>query len=118
MSLPAKFIEVEFGSMKVKFYALTVGQIQELAEEMQSLRGVVKGDDPFGKERFANLLTIYTASAKRGDPNINREQIAHIVDMENLSTINNIVLGLSDTRRASSTDPTSPQTGGESTRAS
>ena len=109
-------VTVKFLSRTVTFYPLTIGQIQSLGEELKALLGVANGADAFEGDRFAKLVRIYTASAKRGDPTITEEIVNEIVDMGNIQHVNAAVLGqsglLADGDEADSTRPTNPPTGG------
>jgi hypothetical protein len=120
--MASKYVEVDFGPLKVKFFALTLGQLQELEEEMQAMSGVAKGANPFDPARFAKLVRIYTASAKRGDPSVTEEQVRQIVDLDNLAEVNAAVLGQigmhpTASNGGASVDPTRPLTGAVSTPA-
>jgi len=83
-----KFREIE----GIRFYPLTIGQIQDYPEEMQALMGVTKGENPFDPERFAKLTKLYAASASRG-AEITIEQIRNVVDMDTIAKVNRAVLG-------------------------
>ena len=115
--MASKGLQVDFGSRKVTFYPLTIGQIQELEDEMKVLMGVGKDEFVFSPDRFAKLQRIYTASAKRGDPTITEDDIKLVVDLSNVALVNKCVLGQTFGEIAEAGDgvPTSPQTGGIST---
>lgn len=116
----AKFCEVDFGSTRIKFYPLTIGQMQDLEEEMKAITGMKKGDDPFRKDRFEKLVRVFTESAKRGDPTVTEAQVKAVVDMENLAEVTRAVLGQTGmvkvAAEGSESTPTSPQIGGDSTQ--
>lgn len=126
-----KNYSVEFGSYKVTFYPLLAKHIRTMPEEMQALVGVRKGDDPWQPERYAKLLKLWLASARRGDPNVTEEAVETVVDMRNLLCVNRALLGqdweeeLSSSAKSNGVDtaaevpesaPTSPLIGGDSTR--
>jgi len=118
-----KYLEVDFGSRKVKFYALDIGQIQEYEEELKVLMGVGKSPDEFvfSSDRFAKMQRIYTASARRGDPTITEDDIKKIVDLSNLALVNKAVLGQTfgpqELAEGEEGVPTRPLTGAISTAA-
>jgi hypothetical protein len=125
-----KFFEAKFGSLSIKFYALTIGQIQDLEEEMKAMMRIEKGANPFEPTRFAKMAKVYTASARRGDSNITIEQVTSVVDLDNMLLINDAVMGRIGKDRPSAAEraeaqgdleslpvPTSPLNGGSSTRA-
>jgi hypothetical protein len=119
--MASRYCEIDFGHVRVKFYPLTIGQLQELDDEMKAMMGVAKGDNPFEPTRFKKLEKIYTASAKRGDPSITEDVIRSIVDLSNIVEVNRAVLGQTGLLAApgaeSSSNPTKPLTGADSTPA-
>lgn len=118
----SKYFEIEFGSTKIKFFPLTIGQIQELEEEMKAMGE--RGTNPFDPIRFAKMARLYTASARRGDPNVTEEMVKSVVDLSNIVEINRAVMGqfgpptVTDPAAAGEAPiPTSPLNGGSSTHA-
>jgi hypothetical protein len=87
------FIEIEKGSLHVKFYPLSIAELEVLEEEMKVLVGATRYDFIFTPERFKKMLVVYHASAKRGDPTITEDQVKSVVDMFNMRHINSAVLG-------------------------
>jgi hypothetical protein len=117
----AKGVEIRFGARSITFYPLTIGQIEELADEIAALRAPEQMDgNLFDVERFRKLVRIFTKSAKRGDPSITEEDIRAVVDVENIHEVTMAVMGQSRFRQISPEEagaPTSPQIGGASEQA-
>lgn len=86
-----KEYKVTFGSVTITFYPLSVKDIRSMPDEMQALAR--SGENPFAPERFRKLLALWTASAKRGDPNITEEMVEQVVDFRNLVKVNRAILG-------------------------
>ena len=114
----AKGYTVEFLGRSIVFFPLTIGQIQELGEELKAMIGVSKGADPFDPKHFEKLITVYLASARRGNASITREEIKGIVDLANMRSVNSAVMGASGLEEVSSeggatqANPTKTLTGG------
>jgi hypothetical protein len=119
---------IEFGGFKITFYPLSMKNIRSHPEEMAAL--MKTGDNPFSPERFTKLLTLFTASAQQGNPNVTLEQIEQVVNIKNMTKVTRAVLGQdwrkditvklnSDGSTAIAEEvaarPTEPQTGGAST---
>lgn len=121
-------IEITVGALTVKFFPLTLAQMQELEEELKVLRGRENGEDYFSKSRIDKMHKVYLASAQRGDASVNIDDIRRVVDIENVADLNKAVLGqgknltTSDTVLAKVAEgnvvstPMSPQIGGVSTQ--
>ena len=114
-------LEVSVGPLTVKFYPLTLVQMQELEDALAVLRGADRKPDEayFSSRRISKMLPIYVASARSRDPSISEDDVKRVVDIENVASINAAVLGrtrdlVSDLKSGDET-PTGPQTGGEST---
>jgi hypothetical protein len=116
-----RFVEVNFGSLTIKFYPLSIGQLMELDEEMKAMFAASQGANPFEPDRYRKLVKVWTASASRGDPNITEDRIKEVVDLGNIIQVNRAVLGqtglLAPPGTEPSSDPTSPQIGGDSSPA-
>ena len=102
------------------FYPLTIGMIQDHPEEIKALTRAIKNpEDAFDPKRFGVLIKLHTLSAQRGDPSITEDEVRKLVDMGNVAEVNAAVLGqsglLAEEGASSSSDPTSPPTGGIST---
>jgi len=111
----AKFTEIAFGSRRVKFYALSIGTMCDLEDEIKALTGLKSGDDPFDKVRFAKLVRVFAASAQRGDPSVTEDDIRAVVDLGNMLEVSQAVLGQAGLQSdGEAAVPTSPQIGGES----
>lgn len=107
----SQFMKVEFGGNSVKFYPLTLLQMQELEEEVKSMSGSAKDEAPLSAARFQKLLRAFTVSAKRGDPLITDAQVAAVVDTSNVADLIRTVLGIpppADKDGAQESDPMRP----------
>ena len=116
-----RYVEVEFGAVRVKFYPLTLLQIQELQDELAAVGEIRRGKDPFDPAIFKKLVRLYTASAKRGNESVTEAQVGALIDLDTMPVVNRAVMGAltpTDTEVAAvPLVPTSPQIGGGSTHA-
>lgn len=118
----ASFLEITVGTHTIKFYPLTLAQMQELEDELKVLRTREPGEEYFSKERIDKMMKVYIASAQRGDASVTDADIRKVVDIENVADLNMAVLGRKKDLTTATTiegskpsGPMSPQTGGEST---
>jgi hypothetical protein len=121
MATAPRYVEVEFGATRIKFYPLTLLQIQDLQDELSAVTEIRRGANPFDPLVFAKLVRLYTASAKRGSEAITEAQVGALIDLDTMPLVNRAVLGVMTAADAPQGGPplvpTSPQTGGAPTPA-
>lgn len=107
--------EVKFGARAVVFYPLSLAQLRDFAKEVALFSQVDPGN--IGPQ-FEGMLRVFLASAQRGNPAVNADDVAAVVDMENLFEVMKVVMG----KRAfqlseGEANPTGPRIGGTSSPA-
>jgi len=113
------YFEAKSGARSIKFYALSLKQIQDHEDSLQSAK-VVEGESGLSRERFLRYLPAFTLSAQRGDASITSDDVASVVDMQNFASVMRAAFGMADKipdTEMQSAVPTSPLIGGESTHA-
>ena len=114
------YFEASSGARSVKFYALSLKQIQEHEEALAQTNKVEQTGQGLVPQQFLKYLPAFTLSAQRGDTSITEEDVAAVVDMQNFSRVMRAAFGMADKiadDEAQSQVPMSPLTGGDSTRA-
>lgn len=93
----AKGFSLEFLGKKITFYPLSLGQIQDLAEDLKTLSGADVADtsSALSPERMGSMIRIFTASARRGNPNITEEEVRDLVDMQDIKEATLAIMGAS-----------------------
>src|ERR1700729_2945691 len=84
------------GGEAVTFYPLTVKHIRTMPEEMKALMNVQRGDDPFAPERFAKLMVLWLASARRGKPDATEEEVESVITLSHMLKIARTLLDQDD----------------------
>lgn len=114
-----KKYEAKFGAKTVTFFPLTLKQIRDLGPKLEDLRNTALTPAALMKDPqvFDRILDLFVEGAKRADPSITKDDVAAVVDMENMFDILEVMISMR-IRRPTAEDlerPTSPQIGGEST---
>jgi hypothetical protein len=114
----AKFYEIKHGAISIRLFALSLKQLQEREVEIDDAFGKTEGVGPYSKERLAKQIKWFTVSARRGNPNITEEQVASVIDLENMGNATRAIMGLfksikedTDDSGESNLTPTLPQIG-------
>lgn len=116
------YFEASSGARSVKFYALSLKQMQDHEDAFASRTEEDVATDPkkLSRDRFLKYLPAFTLSAQRGDAAITQEDVASVVDMQNFIHVMRAAFGMADKipdNEAQSQVPMSPRTGGDSTHA-
>jgi hypothetical protein len=117
-----RYFELKFLDKRVVLYPLNIAMMQDYPTEVQAL--FEKGETPFAPDRMTKLLTLFTESAKRGDPNVTLADVRALVDTTNILTCTKAILGQDwehdeppvPTTETTTAIPMSPQIGGGSTQ--
>lgn len=118
--------KVTFGGGELTLHPLNLAQLQELEGDIAQMRSINK-DTAMSSEANQRLARVLAVAAKRAQPDITPERVLEMIDMQDVSdgTVGEavrVLMGASGLVPAqegtNGVGPPSPQTGGDSTRAS
>jgi hypothetical protein len=116
------YFEASSGARSVRFYALSLKQIQDhedaLVSTVRTEEDAATDPKKLSRDRFLRYLPAFTLSAQRGDAAVTQDDVAAVVDMQNFIHVMRAAFGMADRipeEDAQSQVPMSPRIGGDST---
>lgn len=98
-------VEIAFGQKKLIVPPLSLGQLKRLRGDLEKLAAVNTADQQIDDATVDAMVHIVTAAIKRNYPDMKEEDVAEALDLSNLPTVVQAVLGVSGLKKVTAVAP-------------